>query len=66
MGLVKPANIAANWPTTPPLRGTPPQEGNLNSGAEVPYSPPVEGWQAKPDGVVLPISAKIMMDKPFN
>ncbi|WMJ09141.1 endonuclease domain-containing protein [Nitrosomonas sp. sh817] len=34
--------------TTPPLRGTPPQEGN--SGR---HSPPVEGWQAKPDGVVF-------------
>ncbi|MBW6511643.1 MAG: hypothetical protein K0A93_05925 [Desulfuromonadaceae bacterium] len=33
--------------TTPPLRGTPPQEGN---GAQ--NSPPVEGWQAQPDGVV--------------
>ena len=34
--------------TTPPLRGTPPQEGNQPP----PHSPPVEGWQAKPDGVV--------------
>jgi type I restriction enzyme, S subunit len=30
--------------TTPPLRGTPPEEGN--------DSPSVKGWQAKPDGVV--------------
>ena len=33
--------------TTPPLRGTPPMEGN---GAK--NSPPLEGWQAQPDGVV--------------
>ncbi len=33
--------------TTPPLRGTPPREGNGRQN-----SPPVEGWQAKPDGVV--------------
>jgi very-short-patch-repair endonuclease len=32
--------------TTPPLRGTPPEEGNFDS-------PPSEGWQAKPGGVVL-------------
>ena len=44
--------------TTPPLWGTPPQEGNLNGGAEVLYSPPMEGWQAKPDGVVLPIAER--------
>lgn len=30
--------------TTPPLRGTPPEEGN--------NSPSPKGWQAKPDGVV--------------
>jgi type I restriction enzyme, S subunit len=30
--------------TTPPLRGTPPEEGN--------NSPSLKGWQAKPDGVV--------------
>lgn len=30
--------------TTPPLRGTPPKEGN--------NSPSPKGWQAKPDGVV--------------
>lgn len=36
--------------TTPPLRGTPPEEGNKSSQAS--NSPPVEGWQAKPDGVV--------------
>ena len=33
--------------TTPPLRGTPPEEGNGRQN-----SPPLEGWQAKPDGVV--------------
>lgn len=33
--------------TTPPLRGTPPQEGN-----DAQNSPPLEGWQAQPDGVV--------------
>jgi len=33
--------------TTPPLRGTPPREGN-----EPKNSPPSEGWQAQPDGVV--------------
>lgn len=33
--------------TTPPLRGAPPKEGN-----PAPNSPPLEGWQAKPDGVV--------------
>jgi very-short-patch-repair endonuclease len=33
--------------TTPPLRGTPPEEGNGTKN-----SPPVEGWQAQPDGVV--------------
>lgn len=51
--------------TTPPLRGTPPQEGNdsenslLLEGCQVKpaqNSPPLEGWQAKPDGVVLPSS----------
>nr|WP_202950894.1 DUF559 domain-containing protein [Prochlorothrix hollandica] len=35
--------------TTPPLRGTPPVEGN---GGGLSNSPPLEGWQAKPDGVV--------------
>ena len=33
--------------TTPPLRGTPPEEGNGRQN-----SPPVEGWTAKLDGVV--------------
>jgi hypothetical protein len=36
--------------TTPPLRGTPPREGN--QPAFRPNSPPSEGWQAEPDGVV--------------
>ena len=35
--------------TTPPLRGTPPEEGNFGT---VLHSPPREGWQAQPDGVV--------------
>ena len=34
----------SNKKTTPPLRGTPPKEGN--------HSPFPKGWQAKPDGVV--------------
>ena len=34
----------SNKKTTPPLRGTPPKEGN--------HSPSPKGWQAKPDGVV--------------
>ena len=34
----------SNKKTTPPLRGTPPKEGN--------HSPSLKGWQAKPDGVV--------------
>ena len=34
----------SNKKTTPPLRGTPPKEGN--------DSPSLKGWQAKPDGVV--------------
>lgn len=37
-------------PTTPPLRGTPPEEGNKSS--RTPNSPPVEGWTAQLDGVV--------------
>jgi len=37
--------------TTPSLRDTPPKEGN-NSLKERKNSPPSEGWQAKPDGVV--------------
>ena len=37
--------------TTPPLRGTPPREGNYSFS----YSPPVEGWHfaQQNDGVVL-------------
>jgi very-short-patch-repair endonuclease len=39
--------------TTPPLRGTPPKEGNKeNQKMRIGNSPPSEGWQAKPDGVV--------------
>ena len=46
--------------TTPPLRGTPPQEGNTprtspqlgNESGRDSNSPPLEGWQAQPDGVV--------------
>ena len=50
--------------TTPPLRGTPPREGNKTLRCTSPEegnasqkggaqnSPPLEGWQAKPDGVV--------------
>ncbi|EIJ34490.1 type I restriction endonuclease subunit R [Thiothrix nivea] len=39
--------IQGQGETTPPLRGTPPREGNCGLD-----SPPLEGWQAKPDGVV--------------
>jgi type I restriction enzyme S subunit len=38
--------------TTPPLRGTPPSEGNAHPKDGAQNSPPLEGWQAKPDGVV--------------
>ncbi|MDD2720067.1 MAG: restriction endonuclease subunit S [Gallionella sp.] len=38
--------------TTPPLRGTPPEEGNVHPKGGAQNSPPLEGWQAKPDGVV--------------
>jgi very-short-patch-repair endonuclease len=38
--------------TTPPLRGTPPEEGNAPEKGGAQNSPPLEGWQAKPDGVV--------------
>ena len=38
--------------TTPPLRGTPPPEGNAHPKDGAQNSPPLEGWQAKPDGVV--------------
>ncbi|MCX8519383.1 MAG: hypothetical protein ORN21_04510, partial [Methylophilaceae bacterium] len=34
--------------TTPPLWGTPPQEGNKRQAGDGANSPPVEGWQAKP------------------
>ena len=38
---------------TPPLRGTPPKEGNKeNQKMRIGNSPPSEWWQAKPDGVV--------------
>ena len=40
--------------TTPPLRGTSPEEGNHR-----PNSPPLEGWQAKPDRVV-PTKRKVI------
>ena len=35
--------------TTPPLRGTPPQEGNAHPKDGAQNSPPLEGWQAQPD-----------------
>ena len=43
--------------TTPSLQDTPPREGNLTTPAppeegKKKNSPPLEGWQAKPDGVV--------------
>ncbi|MDD2720066.1 MAG: endonuclease domain-containing protein [Gallionella sp.] len=47
--------------TTPPLRGTPPAEGNKRA----PNSPPLEGWQAKPDGVVSRYT-KNYQSLPFN
>ena len=37
----------------PALAGTPPKEGNRNKSSFFLNSPPLEGWQAKPDGVVL-------------
>jgi hypothetical protein len=40
--------------TTPPLWGTPPKEGNCEQN-----SPPLEGWQAKPDGVVQELGARV-------
>jgi very-short-patch-repair endonuclease len=40
--------------TTPPLRGTPPREGNSD-----PNSPPSEGWQAQPDGVVSRVGGEL-------
>ena len=40
----------------PALTGTPPKEGNIpaqnSENALAPNSPPTEGWQAQPDGVV--------------
>jgi very-short-patch-repair endonuclease len=40
----------------PALTDTPPREGNIpaqnSENALAPNSPPLEGWQAKPDGVV--------------
>jgi len=42
----------SNKKTTPPLRGTPPKEGNEKEELGGENSPPSEGWQAKPDGVV--------------
>lgn len=39
--------VLASKETTPPLRGTPPEEGNKPKN-----SPPLEGWQAQPDGMV--------------
>lgn len=47
--------------TTPPLRGTPPEEGNKCA----PNSPPLEGWQAKPDRVVSRFT-KNYQSLPFN
>ena len=38
--------------TTPPLRGTPPEEGNVHPKGGAQNSPPLEGCQAQPDGVV--------------
>jgi len=52
-----------NIPATPPDEGnipiTPPDEGNIpitppeEVNIPVTYSPPLEGWQAQPDGVVI-------------
>jgi hypothetical protein len=40
--------------TTPPLWGTPPREGNGTANTlTADNSPPLEGWQAQPDGVVF-------------
>ena len=42
--------------TTPPLRGTPPREGNQRVACGTFHygnSPPLEGWPAQLDGVVL-------------
>ena len=61
-------------PTTPALRDTPPQEGNLltHDGSTTSIadlsrrgSPPVEGWQPKADGVVKR-STKNFMSLPYN
>ena len=62
--------------TTPPLRGTPPEEGNATTprlrrtppkegNSSAPNSPPLEGWQAKPDGVVSR-HTKNYLSLPFN
>ncbi|WP_208599091.1 endonuclease domain-containing protein [Desulfonatronum thioautotrophicum] len=52
--------------TTPALCATPPREGN-NASRAVPdgNSPPLEGWQAKPDGVVKR-DTKAFMALPCN
>lgn len=50
--------------TTPRLRRTPPQEGNKSSRA--PNSPPVEGGQAKSDGVVKSRHTKEYRSLPYN
>lgn len=42
-----------NNKTIPPLQGTPPEEGNAERlSTDKENSPPLERWQAKPDGVV--------------
>ncbi|NOT20808.1 MAG: endonuclease domain-containing protein [Sideroxydans sp.] len=50
--------------TTPPLRGTPPEDGNKSSRAS--NSPPLEGWQAQPDGVVKSRYTKNYQSLPYN
>lgn len=60
--------------TTPPLRGTPPQEGNTprtppqvgNESGRASNSPPLEGWQAQPDGVVKSRHTKEYLSLPYN
>lgn len=59
--------------TTPRLRRTPPQEGNTprtplqegNESGRASNSPPVEGWQAQPDGVVTRYT-KNYQSLPYN
>jgi very-short-patch-repair endonuclease len=46
--------------TTPRLRRIPPREGNLPH-----HSPPLEGWQAQPDGVVTRHTKNYLL-LPFN